>query len=297
MKGWKAALALSSGFLVGTLIRAQQTPESKAAAAESTPAAASEKLEKTPVSTPAADKITVPTRTEVSRPVSSLTPVSESDVPVAPAKVAESPRKTEALPILSLGAAPPSSSELAAAAKLSKKVVSKKAVRKRVVARNRKRSAPPRMPASIGGTTPLRDLQTFSEATSFEAMVRDRTTRANRDPAAFTPSARVIAVRRELGLTDADANAAPQDIILNAGSESGLDEGMVLSVARSVPILDPYRENQQKQLEIEFAKIKIVRAEQGLAVARMEKVESIRSGLAVGTRAVLIGDYVGKFTK
>lgn len=150
---------------------------------------------------------------------------------------------------------------------------------------------------SLASIAPDEDsLQIFDEKTSFESLVLNRQATA-RNPAAFQPQARIIAVRRELALTAADAAAAPQDVVLNAGTENGLDEGMVLSVARSVPILDPYRENQQKQLEIEFAKVRVIHAQPNLAIARLDKIDSIRKGLAVGTRAVLIGDYVGKFTK
>ena len=165
----------------------------------------------------------------------------------------------------------------------------------RQIVAKKKRVAKKRKPASID---PEDTVQVFSETTDFEKMVTERQSfGGGRNPAAFAPSARVISVRRELALTTADANAAPQDIILNAGLEAGIDEGMVLSVARSVPILDPYRENQQKQLDVEFARIRILRAEQGLSVARIDRVEPIRTGLVVGTRAILVGDYVGKFTK
>ena len=175
--------------------------------------------------------------------------------------------------------------------KTAKRIVKSASARRGRVASNVKSAK--RGPASVSGE----DVAVFDEKTSFETLVAKRAEMNGRNPASFAPQARIIAVRRELGLTTSDANAAPQDIVLNAGTESGLDEGMVLSVARSIPILDPYRENQQKQLEVEFAKIKIVHAQNNLAIARLEKIDSIRKGVAVGTRAVLIGDYVGQFSK
>ncbi len=139
------------------------------------------------------------------------------------------------------------------------------------------------------------ETQTFTDKTSFEAMLAQRKI-LERQVASMTPAARVIAVRRELGLTRLDSDRAPQDLILNAGTENGITEGMLLTVQRRVPILDPYRDNQQTELEVEFATVRIVLAQNDLAVARVEKMDPISSGVALGTRAIMIGDYVGRST-
>ena len=131
------------------------------------------------------------------------------------------------------------------------------------------------------------------ETTSFEAMVA-KSQQAARDPASIKPSARVISVRRELGLTRASADQAPLDIVLNAGASAGLSEGMTLALMRKVPVLDPYRDNQQRELEVEYGTVKIIHVQSDIAVARLEKIEPIKSGLAMGTRAVFVGDYVGR---
>jgi len=140
------------------------------------------------------------------------------------------------------------------------------------------------------------DLQVFDENTSFEKMLAKKQL-LERQIASMTVSARVIAVRRELGLTALESNEAPQDIILNAGSEAGISEGMQLSVQRRIPVLDPYRDNQQTELEVEFATIRIIKAQNDLAIARVEKIQPIQSGVALGTRAIMIGDYVGKASR
>jgi len=72
---------------------------------------------------------------------------------------------------------------------------------------------------------------------------------------------------------------------------------MVLAVQRRIPVLDPYNGNEQNELEIEFARLRIVHAQNDLSIARVERMEPISDGLAVGTRAVLIGDYVGRATR
>ncbi len=137
------------------------------------------------------------------------------------------------------------------------------------------------------------DAQVFNENTSFVEMIAKRKN-MERDPASLTPLARVIGVRRELGLNDEDSNKAARDIILNVGTEGGLGEGMVLNVFRKIPVLDPYKENQQSELEIEFAQVKIFHAQEDVSIARIEKMKSIETGAVVGTRAILVGDYVGR---
>lgn len=235
------------------------------------------------VTPPAADRAAVPAATPAlpGAPELAVQPSAAPAAPALPQAVLAAVNRP--LPTLVPFTAPvKASAQAQAKAKAKRARLAKRASKKR------------RGPASISADED--SLQIYDEKTSFESLVLNRQATA-RNPAAFQPQARIIAVRRELALNAADAAAAPQDIVLNAGTENGLDEGMVLSVARSVPILDPYRENQQKQLEIEFAKVRVIHAQPNLAIARLDKIDSIRKGLAVGTRAVLIGDYVGKFTK
>lgn len=143
---------------------------------------------------------------------------------------------------------------------------------------------------SAGAFAQDADLEVFSESASFETMVKER--RAfERNPASMGPSVRVIAVRRELGLTRREADQAPHDVVLNGGSASGLSEGMRLKVKRKVPILDPYDGNRQKELEISFAEIEVLHVQENLAVARIQNIEPILSGIGVGLRGVLIGDH------
>jgi hypothetical protein len=148
-----------------------------------------------------------------------------------------------------------------------------------------------RTPAGI----PQAQVLVHSNEVSFEQMVLNKSQNESRSPASFSASARVIGLRRDMGLSNSEVSIAPQDIILNSGSDTGISEGMILSVARSIPILDPYRENKQKQMEIEFAQVKIIHSQDGLSVARLMKIDSLKEGIAIGTRSVLIGDYVGKF--
>ncbi len=131
-----------------------------------------------------------------------------------------------------------------------------------------------------------------SESTNFEALVMAKDVAARR-PAGFTATARVISLRRELGLTRAEADAAPQDIILNAGFKEGISQGMVLKAARKVPVLDPYNDNQQNEITIQFASLKVMHVEDEVSIARIEQIDPIRSGMGIGVRGILVGDYVG----
>jgi hypothetical protein len=135
-------------------------------------------------------------------------------------------------------------------------------------------------------------LELHSEQTSFEAMVRHQQS-TSRGPAAAAARFRVISIRRELGLTRYEAERAPIDIIINAGQDQGLARGDVLRVFRKVSVIDPYQDNLQRELEIPFAIVRIKHSQPGIAVARMEKIDTIEQGLALGVRGVLVGDYLG----
>jgi hypothetical protein len=151
-----------------------------------------------------------------------------------------------------------------------------------------KRSPAPASPAIE--ETPVVETSAFDSTTSFEDLVKKS---AGRDPASVKTKARVIALRRELGLTRASADQAPQDIVLSGGSDSGLEEGMTLKILRKVPVLDPYRDNRQLELDVPYGLVRIVHVQKDVAVARLEKMDGIQKGLSIGTRGVFVGDYVG----
>jgi len=132
----------------------------------------------------------------------------------------------------------------------------------------------------------------YDEHTSFEDLIENRE-KLSRRPAGFNIKARVIGIRRDIGLSNESDDASQRDVILNAGSNAGLTKGMVLGVKRKIPILDPYRENVQRLLELEFAKLKVVHVQGELSIARISSVDDIAEGLSIGLRSVVIGDYVG----
>ena len=143
------------------------------------------------------------------------------------------------------------------------------------------------------GDAGLGEALIFSEQTSFSDIVAKKA-EIDRNPASIESMGRVISVRRELALNSVDSGRAPQDIILNAGTSGGIEQGMILAVVRKVPIIDPYRDNQQAELEVEYGKIKIIHAQKDVSVARLDSIDPIETGLSVGTRAVLVGDFVAR---
>lgn len=164
--------------------------------------------------------------------------------------------------------------------------------RKPAVKSAKKSRGPASVTAAPAPVAEVVETQVFDEKSSFERMLGQRQD-LERQIASMNVSARVIAVRREVGLNREESDSAAQDIILNAGTDAGINEGMVLTVERRIPILDPYRDNQQSELQVHFALLKVISAQNGISVARVEKIQPIKTGIGVGTRAVLIGDYVG----
>ena len=135
-------------------------------------------------------------------------------------------------------------------------------------------------------------VQVFSESTSFESFVRDGQRFRGRKPASIELTYRVISVRRELALTNRQADKTPQDIVINGGIEEGISEGMTLKVVRKVPVIDPFLDNRQRELEVQFATVKVIHSQPHLSVARVEKITTSQQGVGVGIRGVLIGDYL-----
>ncbi len=142
--------------------------------------------------------------------------------------------------------------------------------------------------ASIENDSQL-EVVVFSEETQFEDLLQ-KNEDLGRNLASQESLARVIGVRREIGLSDKDFS--PLNIVLNGGTSTGIEKGQILKVFRKLPVIDPYRENKQTEVEIEFGNLKVMHAEKETAIARVEAIEPSQVGLYVGLRSVLVGDFV-----
>jgi hypothetical protein len=77
----------------------------------------------------------------------------------------------------------------------------------------------------------------------------------------------IFDVRKNLAMSDADK--VYRDFYINGGSESGLSQGMIITVQRRQPLYDSYQNRSAGDLQLKVAKIKIIHVQKGLAVARL----------------------------
>jgi len=133
----------------------------------------------------------------------------------------------------------------------------------------------------------------YSSDHSFEKQMQDES--KSRQPASLAFKGRVIGVRRELALSSRAAGQVPQEFVINTGSRLGIAKGSKLKVFRTMPIVDPYDSNKQYEIKVDFAILKVTHVEDNISLAKLEKVHDAKNNPYVGTRGVLVGDYVSNY--
>lgn len=83
---------------------------------------------------------------------------------------------------------------------------------------------------------------------------------------AFAQEISIFDVRNTLALSDEEPTY--KDYYLNAGSERGLREGMIITVIRKLALYDSYQNKSPGELEVQVGKVKLIHVQKGLAVAR-----------------------------
>ena len=83
-----------------------------------------------------------------------------------------------------------------------------------------------------------------------------------------------------------------KDFFINAGSSQGMTPGTVLEVSRKMPTYDLLGEKLYKEVAFPIARIKVVHAEQGVAIARLEKMLPSDKTPVFSPRAIMVGDLV-----
>jgi hypothetical protein len=83
-----------------------------------------------------------------------------------------------------------------------------------------------------------------------------------------------------------------KDFYINMGSEHGLRKGSIVTVIKRVPTYDAVSEKLYREMAFPYARLKIVHAEQNLAVGRIEKVLPQDNVPAVNPQAIMVGDIV-----
>ena len=93
-----------------------------------------------------------------------------------------------------------------------------------------------------------------------------------------------------------NSGEAPQkDYYINMGSRQGVRVGDTLEVLRRVSTYDLQTEKLYADILFPFARIKVIHVENGVAVARLDKVspaDKTPGSPVMSTRGIMIGDFV-----
>jgi hypothetical protein len=100
----------------------------------------------------------------------------------------------------------------------------------------------------------------------------------------------VFDVRKNLPMSDSDP--VFRDFIINGGTEAGLSVGMVVSITRRIPLYDSYQNRSAGDLQVKVARVKIIHAQHGLAVARLHAEFSRESTPLLEDNYIMVGDHV-----
>lgn len=139
---------------------------------------------------------------------------------------------------------------------------------------------------------PVSVVQTYVYGSDYSFAKSESKSSVERDIASIDIKGRVISVRREISLTDAESKGVEQEFVINAGSRAGLTKGTKLKVYRNLPVVDLFNGNKQLEMKVDFATVEVVHVEEDLAVAQLTKLATAAGSPYVGLRGVLVGDYV-----
>lgn len=100
----------------------------------------------------------------------------------------------------------------------------------------------------------------------------------------------VFDIRRPVSMEN--GKEVPKDYYLNAGRESGLKVNMVVTVHRRQTLYDPFQNKSPGDLTIPVGRLRIIHAQEGLSVARLEDMLSREKLPTLDIDAIAIGDRV-----
>ena len=83
-----------------------------------------------------------------------------------------------------------------------------------------------------------------------------------------------------------------KDYYINMGTSQGVHEGTVLNVFRRISTYDLLTEKLFKDVTFPIAKVKVIHAESGVAIARLEKMNAPEKSPSTTPAAIMIGDIV-----
>lgn len=100
----------------------------------------------------------------------------------------------------------------------------------------------------------------------------------------------IFDVRRPIALKNDEVTF--KDFYISGGSEAGLAAGMLINVVRKVPLYDSYSNRSAGELLVKVARVKIVAAQKGLAVARLHSSISRETNPILEDYFIMIGDQL-----
>lgn len=83
-----------------------------------------------------------------------------------------------------------------------------------------------------------------------------------------------------------------KDYFVNMGTGQGVREGTILEVSRKMPTYDLMTEKIFKDLEVPFARLRVIYAEKDAAIARLDRIYPADKTPVTTPRAVIVGDTV-----
>ncbi len=100
----------------------------------------------------------------------------------------------------------------------------------------------------------------------------------------------IIEVKRNIQMSETDPVA--RDYYINAGSQQGLKNNMVLSVYRRVPVRDPSGGQTLGDVQMPVGQLKVLFLQDRLAVAREYQLKDFEEAPVLDQKGVMIGDKV-----
>lgn len=106
----------------------------------------------------------------------------------------------------------------------------------------------------------------------------------------FSKEAYIFDVRKSLPLKPKEP--VYHDYYINAGTESGLQKGMIVSVTRRVPVHDTYTQETQDDLIVTVAKIKLLFVQKKMSVGRKVQLADFKDTPVVEFQGLMVGDRI-----
>jgi hypothetical protein len=85
-----------------------------------------------------------------------------------------------------------------------------------------------------------------------------------------------------------------KDYFVNIGTSQGIRAGTILEVSRRIPTYDLIGEKLYKETTFPIGTLKVIHADQGVAIARLEGLLPADKAPVFAPRAVMVGDFVRK---